>query len=1385
MADVRIDFEIGANISGLNKQVRKVGADLDKVSNVIKTVSAQMNSIAAKNGASKEFEAAAKYAEKMAKYVDKVANQKTPVTLAQQARIAGGINQMSSMYKNAAGYVVDEPKRAAAEAAKAAREAARLTAEQERAARAAEGLSPGIVRARYALYDVANEARRTALLMGGLSVLAVKAASDFEKAFSDVKRTSGAAGQELENLKQSLIDISQTTPIAFADISRIATLGAQMGIAASGLDEFAATVAKFSAVTNVPVENVSTAIGRIGQLLDVGAGQYEDLASAILYTGRNSIATEEQILSLSSQIAASANQAGFAADQVIGLSATLASLGIAPEQARGVLLRLFADFDRVVAENGQTLRNYASLMGGTSETIGMLWKNDPAKFFTQFTGALAAAEKTSIGATGALEALGIVETREINVLQRLSSEQELFTGLLKDAETAYRTGGDLADQYGQKMETLDSKLQRLNNNIMLAAAAMGTVAGEILKPVIDALSQLLKGFTDNPIAATLGVIAVSLTAGVAVWLMYKAAVAQGMASIMALRVAMFELGRGSEALKISLSGLIAELRMLDTGLSMAAVKSRVAAAGLTTFGGAVATAKASLASMAPMLVQNVALLTAFVAASKLSDTAGEGSAEGIKKMKEQLAQFSVEARSAKDAIDFLASGRSNIISIESLFGQSSLEQNLGAIRSLGNQFTDAIFGMFTDNTTLKLAKQEIAEFDKAIATLYATGKQNEANSAFNEFQKQAEGMGYSVEEIRALLPSFYSTVEEGATGVNSLSDAQLAATETAEGFAAAVKTRLISALTELTGKQSTFASSLESFMTALAESKGSFSVFSSAGRKAVNAFNDFTDAVVEISGNDTSKAFQIIAASINLVEQSGGNASVQVQGLVTRLNAMFNLKLDGSTITSMSQLTGIIANLGGVTEATRAQILSLVSGGGYADAMKAAFKEIQSSIGKTTSSVKKQIRTINDYASDIGRVLGNITDLAFKLTRAEDGMSSGWEDIKNRISDAKREVEDLANEIADLEADRGTLQYQLGIAEKYGDTVRAAKIRAQLAKLDKQMTKANEDKQAAIAKTATSLTEETQAGIENREAIMQQVEASAQLIEAYATTANASGKLPTKAEVAAYAKTVVDKFTEQAKAIGFSAEELTKYEKIISGFARAVSAVEKPNVEVKLNPVDTAIKAYLAEEKETKVNLNVGVKMPNLDGIFQKYFGNLGQIVIPTTIAPPTANSVKAMRDSYKPGDAMYAYLDKIYRESLLFGSSYSFSGKVNTFIPGVSSLKMLQKADGGYIKGPGSGTSDSIPAMLSNGEYIVKSAAVNRYGIGFLNAINQMKLSPSMGAAPQVSAGGSSVVYLSPEDRALLRAAVDRPINLYTENTKIAQSANAGNVVLAQRGSN
>lgn len=60
----------------------------------------------------------------------------------------------------------------------------------------------------------------------------------------------------------------------------------------------------------------------------------------------------------------------------------------------------------------------------------------------------------------------------------------------------------------------------------------------------------------------------------------------------------------------------------------------------------------------------------------------------------------------------------------------------------------------------------------------------------------------------------------------------------------------------------------------------------------------------------------------------------------------------------------------------------------------------------------------------------------------------------------------------------------------------------------------------------------------------------------------------------------------------------------------------------------------------------------------------------------------------------------------------------------------LLGFADGGHVSGPGSGTSDSIPAMLSDGEFVVNSKAASKHG-RLLAMIND-------GKVPKFATGGS-----------------------------------------------
>lgn len=66
-----------------------------------------------------------------------------------------------------------------------------------------------------------------------------------------------------------------------------------------------------------------------------------------------------------------------------------------------------------------------------------------------------------------------------------------------------------------------------------------------------------------------------------------------------------------------------------------------------------------------------------------------------------------------------------------------------------------------------------------------------------------------------------------------------------------------------------------------------------------------------------------------------------------------------------------------------------------------------------------------------------------------------------------------------------------------------------------------------------------------------------------------------------------------------------------------------------------------------------------------------------------------------------------------------------------------LGHATGGYITGPGTGTSDSIPARLSNGEFVIRSEAVKRYGTNFLNAVNDGTFARIHTKVPRFAEGG------------------------------------------------
>lgn len=104
------------------------------------------------------------------------------------------------------------------------------------------------------------------------------------------------------------------------------------------------------------------------------------------------------------------------------------------------------------------------------------------------------------------------------------------------------------------------------------------------------------------------------------------------------------------------------------------------------------------------------------------------------------------------------------------------------------------------------------------------------------------------------------------------------------------------------------------------------------------------------------------------------------------------------------------------------------------------------------------------------------------------------------------------------------------------------------------------------------------------------------------------------------------------------------------------------------------------------------------------------------------ALDLKDMPVSVKMDDAalaqVQAALDALAKREIIIkvGAQYDFENEYTLQDPGPAPQKY---ATGGYISGPGTGTSDSIPAYLSNGEYVIRAAAVRKLGKRHLDMLN------------------------------------------------------------------
>ena len=438
---------------------------------------------------------------------------------------------------------------------------------------------------------------------------------------------------------------------------------------------------------------------------------------------------------------------------------------------------------------------------------------------------------------------------------------------------------------------------------------------------------------------------------------------------------------------------------------------------------------------------------------------------------------------------------------------------------------------------------------------------------------------------------------------------------------------------------------------------------------------------------------------------------------------------------------------------------------GAGDAGKKAGKDMADGIDDAT-------RATEDYANRLKTGLTSAFDKQYGMQTAVDAYHTALNTINKKREDELKQIDDLLAKQKELNNSRKEdlvtarkAGIEKAISIKYGETDRAADYgnqeqtaldSADAKKKDADATKAQADEiQAGMGK----LTGYSQAAIDNRGALRDLESKMLDMIVAYANTGASVD------DVKAKAKALTGQFKDDVTQMGYNKDAVYRLQGELGRYITKIGQV--PRV------------------KNTAVSVSGDYGAKQAIGGVANALNGLRDKTVTVTTTRIFKGSLLATGNTVANGQPTYRVIrpDGTPTSNVLFNRGGQVPGFASGgMIPGQSPSD--PRADNKFAKVDGKGM-----IKVRSGEFIIQQPAVDYWGLDFMKNLNNMKM-PGFNAGGSVGgrsggagSNGPVLVELTAENIAAIQRMPS--INLYADSTKIAQSANNGNAILASQGAN
>jgi TP901 family phage tail tape measure protein len=320
---------------------------------------------------------------------------------------------------------------------------------------------------------------------------ALKAAIDFENAFTGVERTVGGTARELAVLERGFRDLATKgkIPETAENLANIGKTVGQLGVAREGILEFTKVVAMLGATTDVAGEAGATSLAQFSNVMQIGAKDVDRLGSTLVALGLKGASTERQILEMAQRIAGAGKTVGARSSDVLALANALTSVGIEAEMGGSAASRVIIKLGKAVADGGKDLKQFANVAGVSAEEFSKAFQDRPIVAFQMFVEGLKRLKDEGKNVFGILEAMELQDIRLQDSLLRAANAGDILRESLDVGGKAWDENTELQRQFEIRSKSTANQLKLLRNEVMDVAIDAG-------KELIPALREAMPAFRD-------------------------------------------------------------------------------------------------------------------------------------------------------------------------------------------------------------------------------------------------------------------------------------------------------------------------------------------------------------------------------------------------------------------------------------------------------------------------------------------------------------------------------------------------------------------------------------------------------------------------------------------------------------------------------------------------------------------------------------------------------------------------------------------------------------------------------------------------------------------------------------------------------------------------